>query len=53
MTEPHQRALRILIAMQVAVIEHCDEDIQGTVTIKALEEFNRAWQKTVKELSKL
>jgi len=53
MTEIHQRALRILVSMQVAVIEHRDEDITVTVAIKALEDCNRAWQKIVKELSKL
>ena len=50
---PYRRALRTLVAMQIAVIEHCDEDVHGTQAIKALEECNRQWQKIMKEFTKL
>lgn len=53
MNQLHQRALRALIAMQVAVIEHTDEDVSGTVAIAALLECNAEWQKIVKELRKV
>lgn len=52
MNQLHQRALRALIAMQVAVIEHADEDVSGTVAIKALKECNAEWQKIVRELER-
>ena len=46
----HQRALRILVALQVAVIEHADEDLTENTSIKTLTECNREWQKLLKEL---
>jgi len=53
MTQMHQDALRCLIAMQVAVLEHCDEQLQETKAIAALEKCNKEWQKIVKELGRM
>lgn len=52
MDKLHVRALRTLAAMQVAVIEHNDEDISGSVTIKALLRCNKEWHIILKELEK-
>ena len=51
MTDLHQRALRCLVAMQVAVLEHNDyRDVDVTLAIRALEQANREWQKLLREL---
>lgn len=49
----HQNAIRTLIAMQVAVIEHNDESLGVDKAIMALKKLDREWQKTLRELSKL
>ena len=51
MTNLHQRALRVLIAMQVAVIEHADEDLLEDKVVEALIECNKQWQKLMKEFT--
>lgn len=52
MTNLHQRALRVLIAMQVAVIEHADESLNEDDVVKALQQCNAQWQKVVKEFAR-
>lgn len=46
MTKTHEELLRALIAAQVAVIEHADEDVQENVAIMALD-------KCIKEIIRL
>lgn len=52
MNQTHQRAIRILIAMQVAVLEHADEQLCENKIINALDLANREWQKILRELRK-
>lgn len=53
MNDTHQRALRCLIAMQIAVLEHADEDVAENQVIAALETCNKEWQKIVKQLGRV
>lgn len=53
MNSIHERAIRTLIAMQVAILEHIEESIEENKAIKAIEQINREWQKIIKELGKM
>lgn len=52
MNDLHQRALRALVALQVAVIEHADEDVLENKVIQAMTDCNREWQKIFKEFQR-
>ena len=52
MHDTHQKLLRALIAMQVAVLEHADEAVGDTRTMLALEECQQEITKRMKLLKK-
>ena len=52
MNELHQRLLRALVAAQVAVLEHADEDINEREAIKGLEQATKTIVLLVKALKR-
>ena len=50
MNRLHQQAIRILIALQVAVLEHNDGDLGENVAMAAIDEADQAWQRILRQL---
>jgi hypothetical protein len=49
----HTSAIRALIAMQVGVLEHNDENLTVHKAIEGIEAADREWRKILKEIRKL